>query len=137
MENLKIYEIANAYIDYLIPFPPHLFHKKKEKHKKMKNNMDFLKVGNYAVINLNNMFPVPKSQCTYVDISKESKPSYKALLSAEYRIITSLADRILKNAKSLYDYKMKNGNSTPLAKRCNDFKLLESKCNEYLSSGKK
>ena len=79
----------------------------KEKHKKMKNNMDFLKVGNYAVINLNNMFPVPKSQCTYVDISKESNPSYKALLSAEYRIITSLTERILKNAKSLYEYKMK------------------------------
>ena len=92
----------------------------------MKNNMDFLKIGNYAVINLNNMFPVPKSQCSYVDISKESKPSYKALLSAEYRIITSLADRILKN-----------GNSTPLAKRCNDFKLLESKCKGYLSSDKK
>ena len=137
MENLKIYEIANAYIDYLIPFAPHLFHNKKEKHKKMKNNMDFLKVGNYAVINLNNMFPVPKSQCTYIDISKESNPSYKALLSAEYRIITSLADRILKNAKSLYEYKMKNGNSTPLAKRCNDFKKLELKCKEYLSSGKK
>ena len=68
---------------------------------------------------------------------KESKPSYKAFLSAEYRIIASLADRILKNAKSLYDYKMKNDNSTPLAKRCNDFKLLESKCKEYLSSGKK
>ena len=103
----------------------------------MKNNMDFLKIGNYAVINLNNMFPVPKSQCTYIDISKESNPSYKALLSAEYRIITSLTERILKNAKSLYEYKMKNGNSTPFAKRCNDFKLLESKCKEYLSSGKK
>ena len=80
------------------------------------------------------MFPVPKSQCIYVDISKESNPSYKALLSAEYRIITSLTERILKNAKSLYEYKMKNGNSTPLAKRCNDFKLLEKKCKEY--SGK-
>ena len=99
--------------------------------------MDFLKVGNYAVINLNNMFPVPKSQCIYVDISKESNPSYKALLSAEYRIIASLSDKILKNAKSLYDYKMKNDNSTPLAKRCNDFKKLELKCQKYLSSGKK
>ena len=166
MENFKIYEIENSYVDYLIPFAPHLFHNKKEKqenerkyigiiltvngldyfaplssfkekHKKMKNNIDFLKVGNYAVINLNNMFPVPKSQCIYVDISKEPNPSYKALLSAEYRIITSLSDKILKNAKSLYEYKMKNGNSTPLAKRCNDFKLLESKCKEYLSSGKK
>ena len=103
----------------------------------MKNNMDFLKVGNYAVINLNNMFPVPKSQCIYVNISKEANPSYKALLSAEYRIITSLTERILKNAKSLYEYKMKNGNSTPLAKRCNDFKLLEEKCKEYSDKSKK
>ena len=122
MDNLKIYEIQNSYIDYLVPFAPHLFHNRKEnqenerkyigiiltvngldyfaplssfkeKHKKMKNNMDFLKVGNYAVINLNNMFPVPESQCNYVDISKESNPSYRALLSAEYRIITSLTDR--------------------------------------------
>ena len=108
-------------LDYFAPLSSF-----KEKHKKMKNNIDFLKVGNYAVINLNNMFPVPKSQCIYVDISKESDPSYKALLSAEYRIITSLTERILKNAKSLYEYKMKNGNSTPLAKRCNDFKLLDN-----------
>ena len=117
---------------YLIPLSHPV-----EKHKKMKNNMDFLKVGNYAVINLNNMFPVPKSQCIYVDISKEPNPSYKALLSAEYRIITSLSDKILKNAKSLYEYKIKNGNSTPLAKRCNDFTLLEEKCKKYLSSDKK
>ncbi len=83
----------------------------------MKNNMDFLKIGNYAVINLNNMFPVPKSQCIYVDISKESNLSYKALLSAEYRIINAMTDRILRSSKSLYEYKMKNGNTTPLAKQ--------------------
>lgn len=160
MKKLKIYEIENAYIDYLVPFAPHLFHNKKEnqknerkyigviltvnnmdyfaplssfkeKHQKMKNNIDFLKIGNYAVINLNNMFPVPKSQCIYVDISKESNSSYKMLLSAEYRIISSIEDKILKNAKSLYEYKIKNGNTTQLAKRCNDFKLLETKCKEY------
>ena len=42
-----------------------------------------------------------------------------------YEIENSYADKILKNAKSLYEYKMKNGNSTPLAKRCNDFTLLK------------
>lgn len=115
-------------LDYFAPLSSF-----KEKHKNMKNNMDFLKVGNYAVINLNNMFPVPKSQCIYVDISKELNPSYKALLSAEYRIITSLTNRIIKNAKSLYEYKIKNSNKSPLAKRCNDFKLLEEKCKEYIS----
>ena len=94
--------------------------------------MDFLKIGNYAVINLNNMFPVPKAQCIYVDISKVANPAYKALLSAEYRIISAMEERILKNAKSIYEYKVKNGNSTPLAKRCNDFKLLEEKCKLYV-----
>ena len=73
MGNLKIYEIENAYIDYLVPFAPHLFHNKKdnqenerkyigiiltvngldyfaplsyikEKHLKMKNKKDILKV---------------------------------------------------------------------------------------------
>lgn len=53
-----------------------------------------------------------------------------------YEIENSYADKILKNAKSLYEYKMKNGNSTPLAKRCNDFTLLEEKCKKYLSSYK-
>ena len=28
------------------------------KHDKMKNGLDFIKIGNYAVININNMFPV-------------------------------------------------------------------------------
>lgn len=160
MESMKLYEIENAYIDYLVPFAPHLFHNKKpnqqnerkyigviltvngmdyfaplssfkEKHRTMKNNIDFLKIGNYAVINLNNMFPVPKSQCVYVDIAKEKNPAYKSLLSAEYRLISAMEEKIRKNAKSLYDYKMKNGNATPLAKRCNDFKMLEAKCAEW------
>ena len=162
---LKIFEIENTYIDYLIPFAPHLFHNKKsnqenerkfigivlnvnnidyfvplssfkEKHKKMKNNMDFLKVGTYAVLNLNNMFPVPKSLCYYVDISKETNSSYKALLSAEYRIISSMENKILSNSKALYDYKIKHGNSTPLSKRCNDFLLLEEKAKAYKTSAK-
>lgn len=32
----------------------------KDKHKTMKESVDFLKVKDYAVINLNNMFPVVK-----------------------------------------------------------------------------
>ena len=33
MENLKIYEIENSYVDYLVPFAPHLVHDKKEKQE--------------------------------------------------------------------------------------------------------
>ena len=34
----------------------------KPKHKKMKEGVDFVKIKDYAVININNMIPVPKRQ---------------------------------------------------------------------------
>lgn len=90
MDNLKFYQIDNKYIDYLLPYAPHLFHNKKAgqhnerkyigiilqvnghdyfaplssfkpKHSKMPEMIDFIKIKKYAVINLNNMFPVPKT----------------------------------------------------------------------------
>lgn len=160
MNNLKLYEINPQYIDYLVPFAPHLFHNKKtgqinsrkyigiilainefeyfaplssfkDKHKKMKENIDFIKIKNYAVINLNNMFPVPPSEQIYVNINAEKNPQYKSLLLAEYRYIKSIQEKICKNAKTLYDIKLKDGNSTLLAKRCNDFSALENACITY------
>lgn len=159
MDNLKFYHVAHDYVDYLAPHAPHLFHNSqkgqqnqrkyigivleingmkyfaplssfKEKHKRMQESLDFLKIKNYAVINLNNMFPVPGGQYTYVDISAEQNQKYKALLQAEYRYIKSIQDKIRKNAKTLYNLKMQ-GASTPLAKRCNDFKGLEGLCRAY------
>ena len=29
MKNIEFYEVNNAYIDYLLPYAPHLFHNKK------------------------------------------------------------------------------------------------------------
>ena len=34
----------------------------KSKHKKMKESVDFIKIKDYEVININNMIPVPKEQ---------------------------------------------------------------------------
>ena len=159
MDNIKLYEIDNKYIDYLSKFAPHLFHNKqagqsnerkyigvvlyingleyfaplssfKPKHSKMKESIDFLKIKAYAVINLNNMFPVPKGLCKCVDINSQRNPKYKALLLAEYRAIKSMQDKIRKNANTLYRLKLK-GETTPLVKRCNDFVLLEKACNNY------
>lgn len=160
MDNIKIYEINNDYIDYLVPLAKHLFHNKKKsqkndrkyigivlkinglnyfaplssfkpKHIQMKESVDFLKVKNYAVINLNNMFPVPLGECSYVDISKIKDKNYKALLLAEYRYIKSIQNKIRKNASTVYYHKIKNGDSTPLSKRCNDFTSLENACMLY------
>lgn len=160
MENLKLYEISHRYIDYLLLFAPHLFQTKKthqqnerkyigiilyvndmnyfaplssfkEKHKQMNEGLDFIKIKDYAVINLNNMFPVPDTEYTYVDISKERNLKYKSLLLAEYRFIKSIQDKIRKNAITLYNHKLRNGNSTALAIRCNDFLLLETACKKF------
>ena len=105
MDNIKLYEIEPKYISYLTKFAPHLFHNKqagqnnerkyigvvlyingyeyfaplssfKPKHQKMKEGIDFLKIKQYAVINLNNMFPIPDGQYRYVDISQERDPRY-------------------------------------------------------------
>lgn len=159
-DSIKLYEIDEKYIEYLLPSAPHLFQNKKdnqrnsrkyigvilvvngfeyfaplssfkEKHRRMQESLDFLKVKHYAVINLNNMLPVPDGVCTYVDISKESNLKYKALLLAEYRYIKSIRDKIKKNAVILYNHKKQNGNTTALSKRCNDFERLEEACRKY------
>lgn len=92
MENLKIYEIENSYIDHLVPFAPHLFHNKKENQE---NERKYIGI----ILTVNGL--------DYFAPLSSFKEKHK---------------------------KMKNGNSPPLAKRCNDFKLLEEKCKEY--SGK-
>ena len=88
MEKLLFYEIDEKYINYLSQFSEHLFknakitqkHSRKyigvlfeinemeyfaplssfkPKHKRLSETVDFIKIGDMAVINLNNMFPVP------------------------------------------------------------------------------
>lgn len=159
MDNIKLYEVVPRYIDYLSPHARHLFHNKqagqqnerkyigivltvngmdyfaplssfKEKHRRMQESLDFIKAKNYAVINLNNMFPVPAGQYSYVDISKVRDSRYRSLLQSEYRYIKSIQQRIRKNAATLYGLKV-NGPVSPLTKRCNDFAALEKLCKQY------
>ena len=97
----------------------------------MKESVDFIKIKDYAVINLNNMIPVPNSQIVEIDINKEKDLSYRYLLQAESREINRQKNRIRKNAEIVYSHKIHNGDSTALAKRINDFELLEKLCREY------
>ena len=59
----------------------------KDKHIRMQESFDFIKVKRYAVININNMFPVPDGLAAYVDISKEKNDRYRSLLLAKYRAV--------------------------------------------------
>ena len=97
----------------------------------MKESVDFIKIKDYAVLNLNNMFPVSNGLYRYVDIQKEKNLSYRALLQAEYRIIKKQQERILKNAGIIYHHRMEKGTSTPLGRRCHDFRKLEEACLNY------
>ena len=103
----------------------------KDKHKTMKESVDVIKIKTYAVINLNNMIPVPDSQIVKIDINKEKDLNYRYLLQAESREVNRQRKRIRKNTEIVYNHKKRNGDSTPLAKRTTDFELLERLCGEY------
>lgn len=159
--NLQIYEVSADYIDYLCKHQPHMFHNAnssqlhhrkyigvvlevnglnylaplssfKPKHEKMNKMVDMVIIGTYAVLNLNNMFPVPEDECSRVFFSQFYKdPKYQNLLRAEYKIISNKQDDIKKQAQTVYELKLKDGNKTSLARRCNDFKKLEALCEAY------
>ena len=156
--NIRIYRVKSKYIKYLSMYQKHIFTQDaekdnrkyigvvfeikgmkyfaplssyKDKHKKMKESVDIIKIKDYAVINLNNMIPVPASQVMDIDINKEKDSSYRYLLQAESREISRQKYRIRKNAEIVYSHKKHNDNSTALAKRTNNFELLEKLCKEY------
>ena len=157
---LNIYEIDPDYISYLSGFEEHLFRNKKisqnfnrkyvgivlsingfdyfaplssfkEKHKRLSETLDFIKIGQYAVINLNNMFPASIESCKQINFNEIQDLNYKNLLRSEYRIIRKKAALILNNANEVYRHKLINDGKSKLSQRCNDFKLLEEKLKEY------
>ena len=160
IEKLLFYEIENKYIDYLSKFSEHLFQNAKitqsysrkyigilfeikefkyfaplssfkPKHKRLSETIDFIKIGDMAVINLNNMFPVPDGIYSLKNLKTEKNLQYRTLLNNEIRIIRKKQDFIINNAKSVYNHKTTNDGKSKLSQRCNDFKLLEIKCKKY------
>ena len=97
----------------------------------MKESVDFIKFGDMAVLNINNMFPVPENSYRRYVIANVKDKQYKKLLMNEYRILRVIQDKIRSNAITVYNHRIKNGDSTKLGKRCNDFKLLEEKSENY------
>ena len=157
-KNIRIYEIKSEYVKYLGNYQKHIFSQSngkerrkyigivleingmkyfaplssyKDKHKKMRETVDFIKIKKYAVINLNNMIPVPADQIIELDINKEKDLNYRYLLQAESREVNRQKSRIRKNTEIVYSHKLHNGNMTALAKRTNDFVLLEKLCKKF------
>lgn len=129
-------------IKYYIPISSN-----KLKHQNMINKLDFHKVENsktgqvYAVLNINNMIPVPDkyvTQLKYNEIDKfrefsseKEKMNYILLLQKEKNAIDEIQDILINKAKKLYT-KCKEMPEGKLAKRCCNFSLLEVKSREYM-----
>lgn len=159
MSGLKIYEIDKEYLEYVRNYSEHVFYSPgetqkrkyigiilkideikyfaplssfKPKHKKMSEGVDFIKIKDYSVININNMIPVPDGYYHLVDVNGEKDPHYKFLLQAEAREINRQRNRILKNAAIVRSHKILHKDNTPLSKRCNDFVALEKACMQFV-----
>lgn len=98
----------------------------------MRSLVQIIRELRYAAININNMIPVPRGQLIELNINAEKDPHYKFLLQAENREINKQKNRIRKNAEIVYNHKKRNGNLTPLAKRTNDFGILEKLSRDFL-----
>jgi len=109
----------------------------KEKHKRLKDTIDLIKIenGDFGVINLNNMIPVMKNNYMEfnLDVSKNHNISRQRILlmKKQARWITKNRDIIFLKAELLY--KLYNQNRLPknVMGRCCNYKYLESKCNAY------
>jgi protein AbiQ len=118
----------------------------KQRHYKMKNNIDFYKIYHpddgrlLAVVNLNYMFPIPKTELYdlyYKDIEKYrtfkndiDKSKYIDILRKELKEINKL--NLSSNALQIYEDKKKYPDSD-VSKRCFDFNFLEKLANEWIA----
>lgn len=117
----------------------------QKRHEKMKNNKDFKKIYSpkdnklLAVINLNYMFPIPKSMkvlLKYRDIEQHrvfkndaQKSKYINLMKMELKQINQM--NLEADGKYIYENKYSQLNR-PLANRCIDFKLIENLARRYM-----
>ena len=116
----------------------------KEKHYKIREGMDFIKIMQddkiIGVLNLNNMIPILDENVevlkykeieNYRDFgSDKEKTLYISFLSFELNLINDKMEKIKKSAMKLYNEKINNPISN-ISKRCCNFKLLEEKGQLY------
>lgn len=117
----------------------------KEKHKKMKNCMDFSKIeiNNklLGVLNFNLMIPIEKEQLQPIDTTifkrdHENIKYYKKLCKQELEWCQINSETICNKANVLYKKYISN---EPFAgkERCLNFSKLETECEKYNSNIKK
>ncbi len=107
----------------------------KEKHYRMKNDVDFTRIFDgekiIGVLNFNNMIPVDKSVVRKMNIrignnDDKSEKAYKNLCAKELDWIQKSQDAIVKKANKLYRMITTEEANSILRRRCVDFKKLEA-----------
>lgn len=119
-------------VEYFVPLSS-----PKEKHKKMKNTMDFLKIdgGKLGAINYNNMIPV-NNKC-YKELNlltkglTESEYKYHHMLYLQLLWLNRNYEIVVKRAINLYICYKNNQLKKSIKDRCCNFTLLEEKCKLY------
>ena len=118
----------------------------KEKHKRMKTNIDFFKIdkGNLGIINFNNMIPVINNDLcrNKLDLEMLSKSlntddiKYFRLLKNQLEYCEKNKNIILAKAEKIYNIFTKNfedlsESQKKIYRRVNNFKVLESASKEF------
>lgn len=132
--NEKKNRTARKYIGILLKIDNLLYlaplSSKKVKHVKIENAIDLVKVGDMAVVNLNNMIPVKRSVIKRVRFNDVSDIRYRRLLQKEYKEINLQRNKIESKARRLYKMMNKpvgemNTYELSVKERCINFKRLE------------
>lgn len=109
----------------------------KDKHKKLKNTLDLIKIENgiYGVVNFNNMIPVKDENYTEFNLNKKANNKKELfrieLLTNQLRWLTAHKKEIYQKSKLLYNLYINDKLPINVKDRCCNFVLLEKKCKEY------
>ena len=115
---------------YFIPLSSY----KPKTYDNMYESKSLKKIGNMAVLRINNMIPVIDEVIHKMDFNSITDQNYKYLLQSEYRIIKSREKEIRTDSRIIYYYRLNEKNKDKgLYNICCDYKLLEEKSKEYLT----
>ena len=86
-----------------------------------------------GTLQIGTMIPVPESELIDYDVNSEPDQNYKNLIWSETEFIRKNKDKIIKNARILYNKKSK-GSNEKVVSNCLDFFGVEEMCQEWINS---
>lgn len=87
-----------------------------------------------GTLRISHMIPVPTSELELYDLENETDSTYKDLVRNEMIFIRKHREKIVSNAKVIYNQKVANDTTAGYVKSALDFQALEMLCDEYEKS---